>query len=69
MFTYRHDGSTAGVEPGGNHMEHVDVLIVGAGLSGIGAAYHLKKHCPAKSLRLRRFSKRRIIGASLVDRS
>ena len=49
MFTYRHDGSTAGVEPGGNHMEHVDVLIVGAGLSGIGAAYHLKKHCPAKT--------------------
>nr|WP_295106978.1 NAD(P)/FAD-dependent oxidoreductase [uncultured Caulobacter sp.] len=30
-------------------MEHVDVLIVGAGLSGIGAAYHLKKHCPGKS--------------------
>jgi monooxygenase len=30
-------------------MEHVDVLIVGAGLSGIGAAYHLKKHCPGKT--------------------
>jgi monooxygenase len=30
-------------------MEHVDVLIVGAGLSGVGAAYHLKKHCPGKS--------------------
>ena len=30
-------------------MEHVDVLIVGAGLSGIGAAYHLNKHCPGKS--------------------
>ncbi|MCK5910033.1 MAG: NAD(P)/FAD-dependent oxidoreductase, partial [Caulobacter sp.] len=30
-------------------MEHVDVLIVGAGLSGIGAAYHLHKHCPGKS--------------------
>jgi monooxygenase len=27
----------------------VDVLIVGAGLSGIGAAVHLKRHCPAKS--------------------
>lgn len=29
--------------------EHVDVLIVGAGLSGIGAAYHLQDRCPAKS--------------------
>ncbi len=30
-------------------MEHVDVLIVGAGLSGIGAACHLKMECPRKS--------------------
>jgi cation diffusion facilitator CzcD-associated flavoprotein CzcO len=29
--------------------EHVDVLIVGAGLSGIGAACHLSSKCPAKS--------------------
>src|SRR5687768_14630562 len=29
--------------------EHVDVLIVGAGLSGIGAGYHLQKNCPGKS--------------------
>jgi len=29
--------------------EHVDVLIVGAGLSGIGAATHLKRRCPEKS--------------------
>ena len=29
--------------------EHVDVLIVGAGLSGIGAAYHLQTDCPQKS--------------------
>ena len=28
---------------------HVDVLIVGAGLSGIGAAYHLQTKCPQKS--------------------
>ncbi len=30
-------------------MEHFDVLIVGAGLSGIGAAYHLQRDCPAKT--------------------
>ncbi|HLJ91308.1 MAG TPA: NAD(P)/FAD-dependent oxidoreductase [Candidatus Angelobacter sp.] len=28
--------------------EHFDVLIIGAGLSGIGAAYHLQKFCPNK---------------------
>ena len=31
-------------------VEHVDVLIVGAGISGIGAAYHLKEQFPGKSL-------------------
>ena len=30
-------------------LEHLDVLIVGAGLSGIGAAYHLQERCPRKS--------------------
>ena len=29
--------------------EHFDVLIVGAGLSGIGAAHHLQERCPDKS--------------------
>ena len=29
--------------------EHVDVLIVGAGISGIGSAYHLQHQCPGKS--------------------
>ena len=29
--------------------EHFDVLIVGAGLSGIGAGCHLQKHCPDRS--------------------
>jgi cation diffusion facilitator CzcD-associated flavoprotein CzcO len=29
--------------------DHFDVLIVGAGLSGIGAAYRLQTECPAKS--------------------
>ena len=28
--------------------EHFDVLIVGAGISGIGAAYHLQQSCPGK---------------------
>ena len=30
--------------------EHVDVLIVGAGLSGIGAACQLREHLPTKSV-------------------
>lgn len=30
-------------------VEHVDVVIVGAGLSGIGAAYYLQTRCPTKS--------------------
>ena len=34
-------------DPG--HVEYFDVLIVGAGLSGIGAAYHLQTKCPAKT--------------------
>jgi cation diffusion facilitator CzcD-associated flavoprotein CzcO len=29
--------------------EHFDVLIVGAGLSGIGAGYHLQANCPGSS--------------------
>jgi cation diffusion facilitator CzcD-associated flavoprotein CzcO len=31
---------------------HFDVLIVGAGLSGIGAAWHLRDQCPAKTFAL-----------------
>ncbi len=30
-------------------MEHFDVIVVGAGISGIGAGYHLQKNCPNKS--------------------
>jgi cation diffusion facilitator CzcD-associated flavoprotein CzcO len=29
--------------------EHFDVLIVGAGISGVGGAYHLTQQCPGKS--------------------
>ena len=29
--------------------EHVDVLVVGAGISGIGAAYHLQTSSPDRS--------------------
>src|SRR5262245_19088378 len=29
--------------------EHFDVLIAGAGISGIGGAYHLAKQCPDKT--------------------
>jgi len=35
-------GSSSGIQ-------HFDVLIVGAGISGIGAAYHLGDQCPDKS--------------------
>ena len=33
-------------------MESLDVVIVGAGLSGIGAACHLEDHCPGKTYTL-----------------
>src|SRR5204863_1849064 len=42
----RHVGSGTRVD---HSLDHVDVLIVGAGLSGIGAAYHLQAKCPEKS--------------------
>ncbi|HEX3535382.1 MAG TPA: NAD(P)/FAD-dependent oxidoreductase [Stellaceae bacterium] len=35
--------------PGTPTTEHFDVLIVGAGISGIGAAYHLRQQCPGTS--------------------
>ncbi len=36
--------------PGQATAEHFDVLIVGAGLSGVGAACHLQKRCPDKTM-------------------
>ena len=33
-----------------NNIQHfTDILIIGAGISGIGAACHLKRNCPNKS--------------------
>ena len=29
--------------------EHVDVIVVGAGISGIGTGYHLQTRCPDRS--------------------
>ncbi|MCG8612371.1 MAG: NAD(P)/FAD-dependent oxidoreductase, partial [Pseudomonadales bacterium] len=39
----------AKVNPAVSQAELVDVLIIGAGISGIGAAIHLKKQCSEKS--------------------
>jgi cation diffusion facilitator CzcD-associated flavoprotein CzcO len=38
--------------PAAAPVEYFDVLIVGAGISGIGAAHHLIKQCPTKSFAL-----------------
>ena len=37
----------AGADPA--EPERLDVLIIGAGLSGIGAAHHLQERCPGKT--------------------
>jgi monooxygenase len=34
----------------GSTVEHVDVVVVGAGLSGVGAAYRLQTECPGRSV-------------------
>ena len=39
-------GSRNGVWP--MSMEHFDIVIIGAGLSGIGAGYRLQTRCPGK---------------------
>jgi monooxygenase len=43
-------------------VEHVDVLIVGAGLSGIGAAHYVQTHCPWASYAV--FEARAAIGGT-----
>src|SRR3954454_3222785 len=42
--------------------QQVDVLIIGAGLSGIAAAYYLKARCPTKSFAI--LEERRAIGGT-----
>ena len=41
---------------------HFDVLIIGAGLSGIGMACHLKQQCPDKSFAI--LERRQAIGGT-----
>ena len=41
--------TTMATERGSTDARHVDVLIVGAGISGIGGAHHLQEQCPDKS--------------------
>ncbi len=40
---------TSGEAPSHLDAEHFDVIIVGAGISGVGGAYHLQEQCPTKS--------------------
>ncbi|HEY2774304.1 MAG TPA: NAD(P)/FAD-dependent oxidoreductase [Candidatus Binatia bacterium] len=42
-------GNGSGAASGGQSGEHFDVLIVGAGISGIGGAWHLQHQCPGRS--------------------
>jgi cation diffusion facilitator CzcD-associated flavoprotein CzcO len=43
-------------------MEHYDVLIVGAGISGIGAAWHIKTRCPGRTFAI--FEARHAMGGT-----
>jgi cation diffusion facilitator CzcD-associated flavoprotein CzcO len=49
MNLIRNDSHTLDTAAPGIPVETVDVLIVGAGLSGIGAAVHLQRRCASKS--------------------
>jgi len=47
MATLVEEASRA--ETSAEKVEHFDVLIVGAGISGVGSAYHLEQQCPGTS--------------------
>jgi cation diffusion facilitator CzcD-associated flavoprotein CzcO len=47
-----HMGAHVAATPTSHAVEHVDVLIVGAGISGIGCAYYLQQHHPQRSYRI-----------------
>src|SRR5262245_32881545 len=47
--TRKSEVTTARIQPNARHATHVDVVIVGAGISGVGSAYHLQTQCPNKS--------------------
>jgi cation diffusion facilitator CzcD-associated flavoprotein CzcO len=49
MTSLRSGESEAGSSRDGASALHFDVLVVGAGISGIGAGYHLSQDCPDKS--------------------
>ncbi len=49
VTSYRSAEPEAGSSGDGASALHFDVLIVGAGISGIGAGYHLTQECPDKS--------------------
>ncbi|MGH8460577.1 MAG: NAD(P)-binding protein, partial [Stenotrophobium sp.] len=42
-------GQSAKAKQSATLVKTVDVLIIGAGLSGIGAACHLRRQCPKKT--------------------
>jgi cation diffusion facilitator CzcD-associated flavoprotein CzcO len=43
------DIATHTTSAAGQQAEHFDVLVVGAGISGVGSAYHLTQQCPGTS--------------------
>src|SRR4028118_993784 len=49
MTTTTGPATTAERRSDGSEVEHVDVLVVGAGVSGIGAAHHLRERFPDRS--------------------
>ena len=52
----------ASPHPGPTPSNHVDVAIIGAGISGLSAAYHIQKNCPSKSFAL--FERRGAVGGT-----